>query len=169
MKDYIEQAIRTRSNEFYGELVSVQKLSSVIDHISYHCNELDRIKKAIFYGKSSGAPIVGPTMKDYRDSVGMTTHGEHFMHGIIGIATEAGELLDAWNNADEAGVDYTNVREELGDVLWYIAITAESLGTSIEEIMERNIAKLRVRFPEKFESEQAIERDLNAERKELEK
>lgn len=46
------------------------------------------------------------------------------IHAIIGLSTEAGELLEAVEKAyDEAApLDVVNVREEMGDLLWYIAI-----------------------------------------------
>lgn len=46
------------------------------------------------------------------------------------------------------------------------------LGFTIEEVekaLDNNIAKLRVRYPEKFTQEKAMNRDLESERKELEK
>jgi hypothetical protein len=42
-------------------------------------------------------------------------------------------------------------------------------GLSAEQCMENNINKLRIRFPEKFEEHRANNRDLESERKELEK
>lgn len=43
------------------------------------------------------------------------------------------------------------------------------LGLDAEQHMQNNIDKLRVRYPEKFSEDKAINRDLNSERKELEK
>lgn len=45
---------------------------------------------------------------------------------------------------------------------------AEYYRIDLEEAMERNIAKLRARYPEKFDTEKAINRDLKTERKILE-
>ncbi len=92
------------------------------------------------------------------------------LHAAIGIATEGGELLDALKKAMFYGkpLDVVNLKEELGDVMWYIAIACQALGTTIDEVQAIKIAKLKARFPNKFTSQDAIERDLDNERRVLE-
>jgi NTP pyrophosphatase (non-canonical NTP hydrolase) len=36
---------------------------------------------------------------------------------------------------------------ELGDALWCLAITADTLGVSLADVARRNVEKLRVRHP----------------------
>lgn len=93
------------------------------------------------------------------------------LHGTMGICTEAGELLDAVKKGMYYGkpMDYVNIREEIGDLLWYMALIIDEMGWSFEQIMEENINKLKTRYPEKFTEEKAINRDLETERKILEK
>ena len=57
----------------------------------------------------------------------------------------------------------------MGDILWYMAIACDELGSSIDMEMDRVIRKLQTRFPDKFTKAEAITRDLEAEREELEK
>lgn len=92
------------------------------------------------------------------------------MHGMIGICTEAGELQDMIKKHLIYGkpFDPVNVMEECGDVLWYIGLCLDAVGYTLPEAMERNIEKLRKRFPDKFTNEHALTRDLDAERKALE-
>lgn len=92
------------------------------------------------------------------------------LHGAIGICTEAGELQDAIKRELFYGkkLDEVNVMEECGDLLWYIAITLDAAGFTMEEAMEKNIAKLRKRYPKKYSHEKALGRDHKAERKVLE-
>lgn len=92
------------------------------------------------------------------------------LHAAIGKATEAGELLDALKKHIFYGkpLDMVNVLEEVGDGFWYDAIICDVSGVTFQQIQERNIAKLRARYPQKFEAEQAINRDLDAERRVLE-
>jgi len=70
---------------------------------------------------------------------------------VMGIAGEAGEVLEKWKKivaykdghiSDE---DLTELRKELGDVVWYIAVLAHSLGVSFEDIMQQNLEKLASR------------------------
>lgn len=92
------------------------------------------------------------------------------MHGMIGMATEVGELQDMVKKHLIYGkpFDAVNVLEECGDVLWYIALTLDAVGLTMEEAMDKNIVKLQKRFPDKFTMEAANNRDLDAERKALE-
>lgn len=57
-----------------------------------------------------------------------------------------------------------NLKEELGDKLWYAALALDELKSTFEETMEANIKKLRARYPNKFTEEDAINRDLEKER-----
>ena len=66
----------------------------------------------------------------------------------MGISGEAGEVLEKWKKivAYKDGVisdeDMGELCKELGDVVWYVAVLAHSLGASLDEIMERNLKKL---------------------------
>lgn len=94
------------------------------------------------------------------------------LHASIGFVTEAGEFQDALKKTLFYGepLDYTNLKEELGDMLWYMAIAMDALGTSFEDEQDRVIRKLKKRFPSKFESSLAeeVNRDRPAERAILE-
>ncbi len=96
---------------------------------------------------------------------------ERLLHAGIGIATESGEFLDALKKSIFYGkeLDKVNLKEELGDLLWYIAIAMDELGTDFETEMRRNIEKLKTRYPKKFEQKRALERNLEKEREILEK
>ncbi len=91
-------------------------------------------------------------------------------HGVMGAVTETGELMAAIKKSKiyNRPLDRVNLVEEIGDVMWYFAILADELGVSFEEIWEKNINKLRLRYPEKYTNERCEERDLEAERKILE-
>lgn len=93
------------------------------------------------------------------------------LHCAIGVSTESGELLDAFKKHIFYGkpLDHTNIKEEIGDKMWYISNLCRLMNIDLEEIMQTNINKLRIRYPEKFSNDLAEKRDLEAERKELEK
>jgi NTP pyrophosphatase (non-canonical NTP hydrolase) len=92
------------------------------------------------------------------------------MHMAIGISTESGELLDVYKKWFAYGkeIDKVNVKEEIFDCFWYLVNLCRMLDIDIEKGMEINIAKLKQRYPEKFTEENAINRNLDKERKILE-
>lgn len=97
--------------------------------------------------------------------------GIRLEHGAFGLVTEAGELLDNLKKAYfyNKAVDLENVKEELGDIFWYLAIICDSHGWSFEEIMFLNIEKLRKRYPKEFTQFNALHRNLAEERKTFER
>lgn len=87
------------------------------------------------------------------------------LHGAMGAATEAGELVDGLKKHIFYGrpLDRVNLVEELGDLAWYIALMCGALNVSLDHVLTVNIDKLKVRYPEKFTEEFANNRDLAAE------
>lgn len=70
---------------------------------------------------------------------------------VMGIAGEAGEVVEKWKKAvayrggqfnDQEFADFS---KEFADVIWYIAVLADSLGLSLDELMQANLNKLRDR------------------------
>ena len=92
------------------------------------------------------------------------------VHAAMGLATESGEFLDNIKKHMfyNKPLDRTNLKEELGDILWYAAIAMSVLDTDFNKEMDRVIGKLKLRYPEKFSEENAINRDLESEQKYLE-
>lgn len=81
-------------------------------------------------------------------------------HAVLGISTESGELADAYKKFLIYGksLDFENINEECGDLLWYICLALKAIGVSLEDCMEHNVEKLKIRYPEKFTEELAKER-----------
>jgi NTP pyrophosphatase (non-canonical NTP hydrolase) len=92
------------------------------------------------------------------------------LHAFMGLSTEANELLDMLKKHIFYGkeIDYVNTIEELGDIFWYAALICDSMHIDFEEVLHKNIEKLKKRYPEKFSNEKALNRDLEEERKVLE-
>ena len=92
------------------------------------------------------------------------------LHMVLGMQTEAAEIADAYKKtiAYKKELDLVNVKEELGDILWYIANMCNMHGWDLRDIMQTNIDKLKARYPEKFTEQHALNRDLNKERSILE-
>lgn len=115
------------------------------------------------------------TLTDYQKEARRTlpdlgTTGNNVIHMLFGLQTEVGELTDIYKRelAYKKEADLLHVQEELGDIMWYWINLCSVLGINPVATLEKNINKLRTRFPEKFTESQALIRDLKAERKSLE-
>jgi NTP pyrophosphatase (non-canonical NTP hydrolase) len=100
-----------------------------------------------------------------------TERSIRLLHGTLGIESEGGEIADALKKHLFYGVplDLVNVAEEVGDLFWYLAVISNEIGIDFNEIMEKNIAKLKARYGDKFSEHRALNRDLDAERSILER
>ena len=78
----------------------------------------------------------------------------------LGISGEAGECTDIIKKHLHHGHDFDkeHFAKELGDVLWYVALGCEVIGIPMEEVMQRNIDKLKARYPEGFDCEKSLHR-----------
>lgn len=78
----------------------------------------------------------------------------------MGLAGEIGEVIDIMKKHIYQGkeLDITDVIEEVGDVLWYIANFCSVNNITMDECMESNIKKLRKRFPNGFTIKDANQR-----------
>lgn len=67
----------------------------------------------------------------------------HFRHAIVGIMTEAGELVDIYKKAafQERAFDFGKVADELGDICWYLALACHALDIDLAAAEEAFIAR----------------------------
>ena len=82
------------------------------------------------------------------------------INGVMGLCGEAGEAIDIVKKHLHQGhpLDKEGLVKELGDIAWYLAEIATALDVPLEEILERNLEKLRARYPEGFSSERSQNR-----------
>lgn len=85
---------------------------------------------------------------------------DDLMHCAAGTAGEAGELLDAIkkNWAYNKPLDRENVREEAGDLLFYLLSLLDLLEIPLYEVIEANTKKLAKRYPAGYSDKAAQER-----------
>ena len=78
----------------------------------------------------------------------------------LGLTGEAGEVADLIKKHlyQDHDLPCEKIVEELGDLMWYIALTADLIGKGMEEIMQANIDKLWSRYPNGFRAEDSIHR-----------
>lgn len=181
---YVKDAIRTESKIESVNLNLYDFDQLVLMFVSVS-ELLDQIKKNVFYDRPINERKWDDCIKtidiclqilkqinhdpsSYGDTRDLKTKfNPRVFHGIVGIATEAGELVEALN-ASQNTIDTTNVLEEIGDLNWYSAILIDELKGDFEKVLTANIEKLKARFPEKFSNEHAINRNVEIERKVLE-
>ena len=93
---------------------------------------------------------------DFADRIGeLDREGaniERLLTAGVGINAEGGEFLEIIKKMVFQGKPWNDDNREhliieLGDVMWYVAQATQSLGVSMEEVLDRNITKLSKRYP----------------------
>jgi len=90
----------------------------------------------------------------------MTPEKANLLHMVIGISGEAGEIVDcvkkhAIYNGD---LDLNHLIEELGDMEFFLEGLRQATRLSKGQILGRNVAKLRKRYPEGYGDQEAKDR-----------
>ena len=94
------------------------------------------------------------TFDEYQDKAMQTAkeYGEQaFNYGGLGLASEAGEVAGKLKRVirednNQITEDMrSDLKKELGDVLWYINFLATKLNLTLEEVAEANVEKLHSR------------------------
>ena len=94
---------------------------------------------------------------DFADRIGeLDREGaniERLLTAGVGINAEGGEFLEIIKKMVFQGKPWNEDNREhliieLGDIMWYVAQATQSLGISMEEVLDTNIRKLSKRYPE---------------------
>ena len=77
---------------------------------------------------------------------------ERLLTGAVGINSEGGEIMEIVKKLIFQGKPWNeettyHLKRELGDVCWYITQCLIALDSSMEEVIEMNIDKLKARYP----------------------
>lgn len=91
-------------------------------------------------------------------------------HAAMGMCTEAGEFMDVLKKYTHYNktMDAVNMEEELGDMMWYIALACDVLNIPLQRVLQKNIEKLAKRYGDRFTELAAKNRNLVSEREVLE-
>lgn len=86
-------------------------------------------------------------------------------HAITGLAAESGELAEHLKHVRFHGhpLQVDELIKELGDQFWYLAEAATGLNVKISAVLQRNIDKLRARYPDGFSTERSLNRNTSKE------
>lgn len=155
---YKQESKRTLSDGFYPTVVNpvavLQRLA-VFEHMAL---SLDNDKKGLFYGREP------KNIPQFTAPVGGQFQVNE-LHALLGLITEVAELSavlrQAWSQPSDQ--DTERIADELGDVEWYEAILYREFAFEQTDILRANIAKLRSRFPEKFSTNLALNRNTDKE------
>jgi NTP pyrophosphatase (non-canonical NTP hydrolase) len=95
------------------------------------------------------------SFEEYQEAAARTAlyprRSENLEYPTLGLAGEAGEVANLVKKIQrDHGGQLTEemrekLRDELGDVLWYIAACAHELGLTLSEIADHNVNKLAKR------------------------
>lgn len=90
----------------------------------------------------------------------VTIRYPRLLQGLLGLSGESGECLDLLKKHLFQGheLDHKHLAKELGDVAWYLAVSAAALGYDLETILQMNIDKRKERYPKGFDSEKSQNR-----------
>lgn len=106
--------------------------------------------------------FVNALCKPGTDIIGeMTAEQSHMLHMAIGVAGEAGELLDAIKKhvIYQKPLDMINVIEEMGDIEFYMQGLRSALGITVGQTIQHCTDKLSVRYAGlKYSNEAAQQR-----------
>lgn len=83
------------------------------------------------------------------------------VNGALGLAGECGECCDIIKKYkfQQHELDKEHLKDELGDVLWYLAEMASALGITLEDVARFNLDKLHRRYHgEKWSRERDVHR-----------
>lgn len=90
----------------------------------------------------------------YRTANQSLTDSQQLQNGLMGLNGESGECIDILKKHLFQGhdLDKYHIAKELGDVAWYLAVSAQALGFDLETILQMNVEKLKVRYPHGFDA-----------------
>lgn len=104
------------------------------------------------------------TLDEYQQlaarTIGTRTQADQLSNMALGLAGEAGETADMLKKHLFHGkpLIHDEVVKELGDVMWYVAGMATAIGISLDAVAQRNVDKLRQRYPDGFSVEASQKR-----------
>ncbi len=114
----------------------------------------------------AGTPLIFRTLSMAEPSqvdCGMSKEYPRILNGLMGLNGEAGEAIDILKKHFFQGheFDQEHMAKELGDIAWYLAVSADAIGYDLETIFQMNVDKLKARYPDGFDSEHSQHRSAN--------
>lgn len=141
--------------------ISTGKVNDVVKRHVYYGTDMDFDKiEAATHSSTLANDALAIMDKDACNNVNMS-----ILHGLVGLSTEVGEIAEEMHAALAEGreLNMGNIVEETGDLMWYLALILRECGVSFEDAAKKNIEKLSKRYPDGFTTQDAVNRDIDAE------
>ena len=182
-EDFKTLALRTES-KIDSASINMDAFTTLIELFVKVGTLLDYMKKGIYYKNYSKydenyAQLVNELNEKFAQFLTANSDKERedfnglnyrIIHALLGAMTESSEIAEHLHKYLVDGtVDAAGIGEEFSDSDWYKAIGFDELKLSEVVCRQNVIDKLMVRFPDAYSDELAANRDLESERKELEK
>ena len=135
LNEYVHDATRTESKIDKVVLSDPELFAFALKTFIASGNILDCFKKNVFYGKDTKSEMHkwSRAIQYYQYQIqkidSEPTIDPRVFHALIGIATEAAEIMEALDKtlSDDEDLDYVNILEEFGDINWYEAIGVDAM------------------------------------------
>jgi NTP pyrophosphatase (non-canonical NTP hydrolase) len=121
-------------------------IGSTLQNIHHQSLWAEYQKKLVFMGRESSLPPDSiPRESECAIAWNILAHrvpnAYRQVHALLGLAGEWGEVMRCLPG------QIAEVRDELGDMLYYLTMLAHEHGLTLDEVMTRNVEKLRERYP----------------------
>jgi len=96
----------------------------------------------------------------WQNGLVLTPEQAHLLHAAMGLAGESCEFVEHIKKHLFQGhpLDKAKLREECGDIMWYVADAAKALDALLSDVASENEAKLQKRYPDGFSTEASVAR-----------
>lgn len=171
MKDYIDQATRTESIDLFKVdtprlLHAAVGMSTEVAELLLSDEDVTNVKEELGDILWYVAIVASVFELDEIEKLILLCNRELVeedpFRALLG---SAGEGLDCIKRNLFYGLDLDEARfgQHVGSVLYAVQILAEDEGWTLDDLKQANIGKLSARYPEKFTTEAAVNRDVAAE------
>jgi NTP pyrophosphatase (non-canonical NTP hydrolase) len=161
-KTYQTQFDRTCADVFYPENVNPLFLGILLAGRSQTAALIDACKRGLFYNKTD-------RLGEYKNQAANPLdlpymEAPDLIHAVLGMESEVTEVSEViFDDNLDPDQKRAKIIDECGDVLWYMALLFRNFDIQFDEVYAANIAKLAKRYPDKFTTDAAVNRDLEGE------
>lgn len=110
----------------------------------------------------------GLTLNQYQELAGRTmnhnlSREETLRHSLFEMCAELGEIHSIYQKVYQGHkIEVEELKQEVGDLLWGVAEFCTVNGWWMEEIAQKNVEKLKKRYPDGFSEDRSLNREGKA-------